>query len=153
VSEPTLIAIDPGPSESAYVVLRGRTPIEAAKVGNYDLLAKAEDGGWYLAIEMVQSFGKPVGAEVFETCVWVGRYIEAFGRSHTKILRHEVKMHLCHATKGVNDSVIRQRLIDLYGGKAKAIGKKKTPGPLYGIKADCWQALACGIVYLEKYHP
>jgi hypothetical protein len=86
-------------------------------------------------------------------------------------------MHLCHQTKGVNDSVIRQRLIDKYGGKDKAIGGvrcpnckgkgwsgsgrpvcdvcqgekwKHPPGPLHGITADVWQALAVAVTFSES---
>jgi hypothetical protein len=157
VSEPTLIAIDPGPTQSAYVVLCGRQPVQAAKVDNHELNCRILRDTWHqfrhMAIEMVASYGAPVGEEVFETVLWIGRFIQTFGEEHTKLKRHEIKTHLCPGIKGVNDAVIRQRLIDLYGGKDLAIGRKGRYGPLHQIKGDCWQALACGIVYLEKYHP
>ncbi len=53
------------------------------------------------------------------------------------------------------DAILRQLVIDRYGGKDKAIGKgptKKTagsPGPLYKISKDMWQALALAIAYKE----
>jgi hypothetical protein len=150
----TLLAIDPGPKESAYVVLRAGRPTESGKWENHELNVKVVRKRWHefrhMAIEMVASYGAPVGEEVFETCLWIGRFIQTFGEEHTKYRRHEIKTQLCPGIRGVNDAVIRQRLIDLYGGKEKAIGNKKNQGPLYGIKGDCWQALAVGYVWLEK---
>jgi hypothetical protein len=58
-----------------------------------------------------------------------------------------VKLHLCKSTKA-NDASIRQALIDRYGpGKERAIGTKKAPGPLYGVKADVWAALALAVTW------
>lgn len=96
---------------------------------------------------MVASYGLPVGAEVFATVRWIGRFHEILvsrGQPDPQYLtRNEVKLRLCGTVKGVNDGVLRQRLIDIYGpGKAQAIGNKKQPGPLFGLKADEWQALA-----------
>jgi len=51
---------------------------------------------------------------------------------------------------GVNDSTIRQAMLDRYGpGREKAIGKKKSPGPLYGIRKDEWQALALAVTFFD----
>lgn len=160
----TVIAIDPGTTQSAFIVIEGDTIHEHGIIPNYELAEwlsggdTGEDGArWYsptnLVIEMVASYGKAVGEEVFETCVWIGKFIRSYGFEEytTRIKRNEVKMHLCHATAKVTDAVIRQRIIDLYGGKKEAIGNKKNPGPLYGIKADVWQALALAITWREKY--
>jgi len=57
-------------------------------------------------------------------------------------------MHICGSARA-KDQNIRQALIDRYGGKETAIGKKQNPGPLYGIKADEWQALGLAITFLE----
>ena len=46
---------------------------------------------------------------------------------------------------------IRQALIDRFGGKEKAIGLKKTPGPLYGISSHAWAALALAITYSDLH--
>ena len=101
---------------------------------------------------MVASYGMPVGAEVFETVFWIGRFYERHeneGGRVARVFRKDVKMHLCGQTKA-KDSNIRQALIDRYGpGKEKAIGLKKTPGPLYGIKGDEWQALALACYWLD----
>jgi len=142
-----VVAIDPGTTQSAYVYMIDKNVIKYGKVCNGALLADLRilaKAPAVVAIESIASYGMPVGAEVFETCVWVGRFIEACGHPVLRVKRAEVKNFLCHSAKA-NDAIIRQRIIDLYGGKEKAIGKKATPGPLYGIKADIWQALAVGL--------
>ena len=150
-----LLCIDPGQNESAIVVLesRGGKVLRHEKSAN-DIILKtvAASGCDKLVIEMVQGYGRPVGEETFRTCVWIGRFIQAWvPRGFVEVKRGRVKEVLCESTKGVNDAVIRQRLIDIYGpGKEKAIGLKKTPGPLYGVKADEWQALAVGVAYLKS---
>lgn len=104
----------------------------------------------HLAIEMVASYGMAVGVEVFETCLWIGRFIQASGRPWHQVYRKDVKLHLCGFTTA-KDANIRQALIDRFGpGKEKAVGYKKTPGPLYGITADLWQALAVGVTFSDK---
>lgn len=138
--------IDPGTTESAYVVLVGGHMAAHGKMANADLTEMISGGAFTMIVcEMIASYGMAVGAEVFETCVWIGEFRHACqskGGHWETITRIEVKKRLCFKTAGVNDGVIRQRLIDLYGGKAVAIGNKANPGPLYGIKADVWAALA-----------
>ena len=152
-----ILAVDPGPTESAAVLFdtETRRVVEHAKVLNEVMLTNIEIArSCYdvAVIEMIASYGIPVGAEVFETCVWIGRFLQVIGEQYThRIFRKDVKLELCHKVQGVNDGVIRQRLIDLFGGKEKAIGKKKTPGPLYGISGDCWAALAVAIAW-EMQH-
>lgn len=150
---PRLISVDPGTTQSSYVLTDGGggCVIQHGTLPNaaVEQLLKNTDVE-HFAVEMISSYGAPVGEEVFETCLWIGRFIGAFNGPHTKIKRHEIKMHLCHTMKGINDSAIRQRLIDLYGGKEKAIGNKKSPGPLYGFHGDQWAALAVANVWWDR---
>lgn len=71
---------------------------------------------------MIASYGMPVGKEVFETCVWIGKFAEASGMKENYIYRKEEKMNLCHSMKA-KDSNIRQALIDRFG----VVGTKKNP--------------------------
>lgn len=87
----------------------------------------------------------PVGAEVFETVFWSGRFAQAWGLNFHRIKRHEVKMHLCHNMRA-KDGNIRQALIDKLGPQ----GVKKSPGPTYGISGDCWSALAVAVTFVES---
>lgn len=151
-----IIAIDPGTTHSAFTVMHGETIIAHQKATNRDVLQfikehaldYGRDSFDALCVEMVASYGMPVGKEVFETVLWIGRFIEAAesrGLHHVKIYRQEVKLHLCKSAKA-NDASIRQAIIDRYGpGKDAAIGKKAAPGPLYGISGDEWSAVAVGL--------
>ncbi|HVK88312.1 MAG TPA: hypothetical protein VM513_29535 [Kofleriaceae bacterium] len=155
-----ILAIDPGNEYSAYVALNGERVVARAKVSNETMLAAVqranEHGGQLgvlgiemLVIEMIASYGMPVGREVFETCVWIGRFIEAWGGDHALIYRRDIKLHLCGSARA-KDGNIRQALIDRWGGKEKAIGKKASPGPLYGVSADVWAALAVAVTYADQ---
>ncbi len=103
-----------------------------------------------IAIEMVACYGMPVGKEVFETCVWIGRFEQALRCNSAKIIkyiyRQEEKTNLCHTMKA-KDSNIRQALIDRFG----VVGTKKQPGWFYGFKKDIWQAYAVGVTYYDLY--
>ena len=153
-----IIAIDPGSEQSAFVKMDGARIMEFGIKENYDmrawLHAQNHTYSWEaapLAIEMIASYGMAVGAEVFQTCIWIGRFIEQCNGSHQRVYRKDVKMYLCGSMRA-KDANIRQRLIDLYGGKDKAIGKKASPGPLYGISKDCWSALAVGVTAQKLFN-
>lgn len=148
-----VLAIDPGPVLSAWVLFVDGCVHSFGKDNNERVRGSLvmDKSPHATVIEMVASYGMAVGAEVFETCVWIGRFMERTsltGKVHT-MYRRDVKLHWCGTTKA-NDSNIRQAVIDHYGGKEKAIGNKRTPGPLYGIKADVWQALALGLAWQAK---
>lgn len=145
-----ILAIDPGPTESAWVHYDGAKPVAFNKIEN-DVMLRFLEGcdADVLVIEQIAAMGMAVGAEVFETCVWSGRFIQAWGGEWDRIKRHQVKIHLCGNMKA-KDANIRQALIDRYGpGKELAIGKKASPGPLFGMSGDCWAALAVAVTWAE----
>lgn len=144
-----ILAIDPGSSESAWLIYNPNSGMPQAfgKVANEILLDQVRDWGCsldHLVIEGMQSFGMPVGKEVFETCYWIGRYIEAFRFPFTMLYRGEVKLHICGSAKA-KDPNIRQALIDKFGGPDSI----KKGGPLKGISKDVWSALAIAVTYAE----
>jgi len=152
-----VLAIDPGNEESAWCLYGGGHPLAFSKESNaavlYGCSLWAQGAGPFvyadcLAIEMIASYGMPVGREVFETCVWIGRFIEAWNGKHELVYRKDVKLHLCGQTRA-KDANIRQALLDRWGGKAKAIGTKAQPGPLYRMKADEWSALAVAVTFAD----
>ena len=147
-----ILAIDPGTTESAFVVWDGAKAELFVKDDNKSLLARMRAGDFDdcdCVIEKVASYGMAVGEAVFETVFWSGRFAEAFAsrtkKSFARMTRLEVKIHHCYTARAT-DSNIRQALIDKLG----APGTKKAPGPTFGISGDMWQALAVAIAYSEK---
>lgn len=152
-----VLAIDPGPVESAWVLWDGSRVLAHAKEPNEVVAGSVlpmhrdvtcADAAAYLVIEMIACYGMAVGAEVFETCVWIGRFMEIFGGQYmtSRLKRGEVKMHLCHSMRA-KDGNIRQALIDRFG----APGTKRNPGVTHGLAGDEWAALAVGVTWLDQY--
>jgi hypothetical protein len=153
-----ILAIDPGNVESAYVIMDEEyRPLEFGKVKNEELLAITYRLGFdTVVIEMVASYGMAVGATVFETCVWIGRFHEKAQQDMDKrdvkyIYRKDVKMNLCGQTRA-KDSNIRQALIDRFAQHDLKNGKgtKGNPDWFYGFKSDVWAAYAVGVTYLDS---
>ena len=143
-----ILAIDPGNIESAYCVIEDETykPVEFGKIGNEEILKKIEELEYdTLVVEKIASYGMAVGATVFDTCIWIGRFVQASKKTHEYIYRKDEKMNLCNSMKA-KDSNIRQALIDRFG----EVGVKKSPGFFYGFKKDIWAAFAVGVTYLDK---
>jgi hypothetical protein len=139
-----ILAVDPGDHVSAFVYSDLAGVLRTDIISNHEVLPLVEElrqGGVcdFLAIEMIASYGMPVGQTVFETCLWIGRFIQAWGGPYKLIYRKQVMLHHCHSTRG-KDANLRAALLDRYGGKV-AIGTKKKPGPLYGFSKDKWAAL------------
>jgi hypothetical protein len=160
-----ILAIDPGNIESGFVLLNNDLSVEEkGKVENgylhdlmHDILADIafDDAEIKIAIEMVACYGMAVGKEVFDTCVWIGRFYEMadrFGYKPTFIYRKDEKINLCNSMKA-KDSNIRRALIDRFAKHDLKNGKgtKKNPDWFYGFKADIWAAYAVGVTYYDKY--
>lgn len=152
---PTLLAIDPGCAESGWVLIDvdTRRPLAHGKHPNDELrhavrrraLGRADRA----VVEMVASYGMAVGAEVFETCVWIGRYLEVLGGRGVPtelVKRQPVKVHHCHSSKA-KDSNVRQALVDRFAAGQLNHGKgtKAAPGWFHGFAADVWAAYALAV--------
>jgi hypothetical protein len=156
-----ILAIDPGPEQSATVKYNEklRSLVVFGKTLNHEVAKdlRAYFAGGHsdpndrptLVVEMIASYGMPVGREVFDTCVWIGRFLEAWRGPSDTLYRGSVKLHLCGSMRA-KDGNVRQALIDAFGGKEKAIGKKAQPGPLYGVSGDVWAALAVAVTYADR---
>ena len=104
-----------------------------------------------VALEMVACYGMPVGKDVFETCVWIGRFIEQLkGHKISYVYRKDEKMCLCGSLKA-KDSNIRQALINRYAKHDYKTGKgtKKNQDVFYGVANDVWAAIAVAVTHYE----
>lgn len=153
-----IIGIDPGPTKTAWVEL-DPDPLFLVASGYEDNETVARrfrynmDKGLLkdpqFAIEMIASYGMPVGKEVFETCLWIGKFIEHWGGA-SLVYRKQVAVHICNSVKA-SDANVRQGILDLFprtgGGKTPQIGTKKEPGPLFGVSGDIWSALGVALTF------
>jgi len=97
-----------------------------------------------------------VGATVFDTVFWSGRFAEAWYPMRFDLMpRMDVKMHLCHSARAT-DSNISQAIKDRCGER----GTVKEPNLVYGeeagnkeskIRKDMWQALALAITWFDLH--
>jgi len=156
-----VIAIDPGSTKSAMVIMDGETlrPLYTHLMENEELRMyiskflhfEEQDRG---AIEMMQSYGNLIGKDVLETCVWIGRFYETLRRKlyvpPGYVYRMEEKMHICHSSKA-GDAEIRRALIDRFCDHdfRNGRGTKANPDFFAGVKADLWAAYAVGLTYIE----
>lgn len=150
-----ILAIDPGNIESAYVIIdEDYKPLEFDKVENHKLLEHMKIPVMYdkVAIEMVAHYGTGMaaGKEVFDTCVWIGRFFQVLDVPVKLVYRKDVKMNLCGNTRAKDGNII-QALIDrfAYGVPNRGKGYKNNPGFFYGFRADIWQAYALAVTYLD----
>jgi hypothetical protein len=152
------LGIDPGPTESALCMIDDDyRPVYFTKCTNTQLL------NWFgefdtltekrCVIEWISSYGMPVGEEVFDTCLWVGRFVEALsqlGIETELIKRQRVKVHHCHSAKA-KDPNITQALVDRFapGQPNYGKGRKAEPGFFYGFYKDIWQAMALAVYAVD----
>ena len=151
-SRQRILAIDPGPTKSAYVLTDESVPQQGyfGKIDNESLLSMLRRGFVVRPVVVIEwiTVASVAGAEVYDTCRWVGRFQEAAGGAEL-LPRTEVKRHLLGRVNVKSaDALIRRAMLDRFGGDG-AKGTKAAPGPLYGFAADCWAALAVGLVWRE----
>jgi hypothetical protein len=147
-----MIGIDPGSKESAICELLvssgNKAVFQTMKIPNEELLIilpKYQDQ--VMAIEIMQSMGMTVGAEVFVTCEFIGKFSLVHGDPIIRLTRTDMKMHLCGNVRA-KDANIRAALIERFGNP----GVKKAPGRTYGISKDQWSALAIAVTAIELTH-
>ena len=153
-----ILGIDPGPENSYWL----KWDTENQKIIDKGISLNTKFTLWsgvdVVVIEDIQCFGMPVGKSIFETAKAIGRFLERAENdsyslliSTVQVTRREIKLHFCNSVRA-KDSNIRQAILDRFGGKEKAIGKKSCPGILYGVKSDFWSALALCLWYGNSHN-
>lgn len=171
-SSPRILAIDPGSTESAWLLLVNGRPVQFGKVPNVELRDMLR---WDLGheptvtpvevlcpdvvvIESMAARGEKLWTQTIETLVWAGQFIEAARPLPVeRLTREAVKRHLCPVNpdaprKGAaTDGDVWASLVERFGGGPDvAVGRKAAPGPLYGIHSDVRAALAVAIAWLDR---
>jgi hypothetical protein len=96
---------------------------------------------YHVSIEMIGHYGTgmAVGKDVFHTCLLIGRMIQIAPQAKL-ILRKTVTGIVCNSARAT-DSNVSQALKDQVGQP----GRKKAPGPTYGVSKHAWAALAVAV--------
>jgi hypothetical protein len=145
-----ILAIDPGNKQSGWACVQDGKLVGSGVLPNNELLhLSAFQTADVLAIEWIQAMGMAVGQEVFQTCMWVGRFVQVAktlqNRPEIRLVpRGVIKHHHCGKTTA-KDANVTQALRDKYGEK----GTKKAPGYFFGVSSHAWQAFAVAAYIIE----
>lgn len=171
-----ILGIDPGTTESGVVVYATglQRVLMAGNYSNHELrnaihgvesragMVAGFMGAFTISecvIEIIAGRNQRAGQETFNTAHWSGVFGEAWRiaacanppRPPRFLYRHEVGRWLGLPGRSRKDADIRGELIFRFGPtRQQAVGTKRNPGPLYGVKKDAWQALGVVIAWLEK---
>lgn len=151
-----VLGIDAGSEKSGWVVFDTETfkVVHKGISPNKELTQLLGGGYDVAALEMIASYGMPVGKTTFDTCLWIGRFcqkIEDNGKK-TNLLYKKIDINptICGSNKA-KDSNIRQAILDMFpangGGKTPQIGVKNNQGDLFGVSSHMWSALAVALTY------
>ena len=151
-SSPGLVmGIDPGPTESAYAIVRpDYTLVEARKLLIGDMFYKFLDdslaGVRIIVIEGLACYGRPVGRETFETAYVVGdlRTRAAVLGIPWLLYDRPTYANAIAGTNKVTDAMLYQALRLRFGDATKG-------GPLYGLRghSDLRSAYSLAVYYLD----
>ena len=147
-----ILAIDPGPAESGWVVMEDYKPIQGFKDEN-DVLSDWV-GLWaerlYAIVIERPICTKHAGTSISETAMVAGYMAGIANKSCPVyyITRPKVKGRIAY--RG-SDSDVISYLVNRFAPGEPNMGKgtKKKPGYFYGFKGDIWQAYALGVVFLD----
>lgn len=158
-----VLGIDPGTSaDGCGMVVYDRTArrvVWCANLGAEEALWQARRAGTPLSAEPLELVDRAVvervsatgraGNDVIRAAELAGEFFEAVrGVGRARLRRRDVLTAL-HISGGSRDAQVRAYCIDAHGGtRAEAIGRKASPGPLYGVKSHAWQAL--GLVLADR---
>ncbi len=153
-----ILAIDPGTTQSGWVLLDGSRILDAAIEDNAAVRARLRD--WHdgarvgevpflgaVVVERIEPrYGLNVGWETIRTCEFVGALGEAAHPLPVALLRRsDILRHLGVAARGAADPGVRAALMDRWGGAASV----RKGGPLHGITTHLWAALSVAVTWTD----
>ena len=147
-----IMGVDPGPTESAYAIVRpDYTLVKAEKLTNIELYTRMEgglpDAGIHvIVIEGLACYGRPVGRETFETAYVVGDLRTMASKAGISWLLYDrpTYANAIAGTNKVTDAMLYQALRLRFGPATK-------DGPLYGLRghSDLRSAYGLAVYYLD----
>ena len=159
--ENAIYGVDPGTTTTGWVLWDGKQVLDGgSETPNEEFLERLRSAnaanangvpGIPMYVEMIASYGMAVGKETFQTCLWIGRYVEVWsilGYPWQLCYRNNIRIHHCCDARA-GDSNVNTALRDKYGGK----GTKKAPGPMFKVSKHMWSALAVATYALETKMP
>ena len=160
-----LLAIDPGPLESAYCYVTSDTynVLAKGKLENEEIRSIVRHGAYDACVIEECIARKWAGREISDTAFESGRIAECANRTRcngfTLISRSKVRGHITKETRG-GDAIMIQELICLFEPKIfyqwrsgqitrpKMIIEAKK-GFFNGFKGDIWQAFALAVTFIN----
>ena len=96
-----------------------------------------------------------MGGDVLLTAEWSARFVQAAHDAGCDVYwlkRHAVLRELdLGGVAGNRDAAVRRAMVERHGpSKAEAVGRKASPGPLYGVSSHSWQALGLAVAAYEQ---
>lgn len=158
-----VLAVDPGSEQSGYVAIDNENrPFRMGILDNQDFLYEFGElcsGVSGFAVERTNPYvmttkdGHPyVPKQLAQTWVFIGElkaYWDLLGEGGEVAFvgRRDALKYVTGKGSRVGDKEMREGLIELYGGREVAVGLKKNPGPLYGVKSHIWAALGVAVTF------
>jgi hypothetical protein len=163
----SVVGIDPGPKTSGFVWFDGVNVIESSPAAPNDHLCALLGTAAFkppaaVVIERVQFYGKLMGADVFDTLWWGGRFYEAAlqrgGYLVHRVYWNEVKRQFVERArtddagkrKKITEADVRLGVLKRFGGEQAAKGTKAAPGPCRGVTSHAWSALALAVYWWDR---
>ena len=152
------MGIDPGQIKSGFVIIDNDYNVHNHGVVDngeiMEIISNSNNHGLdSIIIEMITSYGMPVGKTTMDTLVWIGRFYQEVEHSDVFLIsRANIKLHMCNSVRAKDPNVImavKDRYNPTGGGSDPFKGTKKEPGPLYGMVNHSFNALAVAISHLE----
>jgi hypothetical protein len=156
-----ILAIDPGETESHFVIWDTTQVKKAWSGDNEDLLRILRDytkdylyPDLFIAVEGYNPRGQRLGHNALSTIEWYTRFFQCVRETSPRlpcsiVRRAEVWKHITGKGSGVGDSEIMHTLIDRFGDKPT----KKRPNKVYGdikLRGDQWQAFALAVTVADR---